>query len=1063
MTVLVKWFIDNPIAANLLMIAMLAGGVAGYKSIKKEAFPRYEGNIITVSMAYPGAASSEVEQQIVVRIEEAIADLPGIFQISSMSRQGVGVVTIAVTEGFDVRELLNDVKGRVDAINTFPVSAERPVIQQQIRRPTLMWFAIYGDADRRVFKDLAYQIRDEMTLLEGVSEVRIMGLKEDEVSIEVSEENLRRYNLSFNEIANAIRQSSVNIPAGTIKSKHGDIQIQTRAQAFNYNDFADIVVRSDRDRGQLFLSDVAVINDGFSEQNVDFYMNGKPGLNMEVKMSDDPLLFEGTANARKYLEDFRKRLPDGIELKINFEAKTTLFDSRFNLLKDNALFGLLLVFLVLMLFLRPLLAFWVVAGIATTFAGAIWLLPYFDVSINMISMFAFILVLGIVVDDAIIIGESIYRHQQHGEIGRAASNSGAASVIKPVFLAVASTVIFFLPMIHVPSTYLVFTRSLFYVVFLCLTLSFVESLYILPSHLSHMRPERPARLFPFRILEKIRNWSSVHMERFVTGIYIPALRKSLQHKASTYLLFLFIFAAVVTLTIVGWIPTNPQPNIPQSFVYLTVNLPEGSSFQQTRDITQYIVDQVDVLSKDEELLKKNNGKPYLREVNRSLNGTSANLFIGFTWDEERDVSSVELVNRLRELIGPLPEAQSFSLNASQGSGAPDISLNMNMLDNSREVQQAAVKDVSQILAAYPGVFNVRNDLDSERTEVEVKLKPYAETLGITVGDVARQVRQGFYGEEIQRIPRTKEDVRVMLRYLAEERQTLDTLNHIRIRTADGREVPIDAVAEIKLVPGPSTIRRVDRKRNITITAEVAEDSDADSIVTEMMDNYLPQWEGNYPGFSLSRDGNLKEQAKFYDNFSKDFFKVFIIVMALFAIAFRSLFQPFLIMLAVPFGFVGAVLGHLCLGYNFSMFSYFGLLACSGVVVNDNLVLITRINQLRKRGSDTMQAIIQAGIDRFRPIVLTSLTTFIGLLPILFERSMQAQFLKPMVVALAFGVMFSSVVTLFLVPCGYHSGYLAKLRIISVFKHIYNKFTGNRASDYKELQTAELAQERPELR
>ncbi|WP_341939509.1 efflux RND transporter permease subunit [Marinimicrobium sp. C2-29] len=1031
MRALIKWFVANPIAANLLMLAMLVGGYSGSQLVKKETFPTYEGNVILINMAYPGAAPSEVEQQIVVRIEEAIADLPGIYQITSESREGSGSVNVQVTEGFDVRVLLNDIKGRVDAINTFPVSAERPVINQLVMRQFLMYIALYGDAERRQLKDWAYQIRDEMALLEGVSEVEITGLKNDEVSIEISEENLRRYNLSFAEVAQAIRQASINVPAGAIKSKDGDVQIQTRAQAFDYDDFARIVVRSGREGGELLLSDVAVIRDGFAEQDIDFTMNGKPGLNMEVKMSDDPLLIEGTANARQYVENFQKLLPEDVHLKINFEAKS-IFDSRFNLLKDNALSGLVLVFLILMLFLRPQLAFWVVAGIAVTFCGAIWLLPYLGVSINMLSMFAFLMVLGIVVDDAIIVGESVYRHQQRGETGQVAAFSGTNSVLKPVFLAVASTIIFFLPMIDVPSEVLIYTRSIFWVVFLCLVFSLVECMLVLPSHLSHMKPEQPSRFYPLRKLGQIRHVFSDGMERFARDRYQPALRALLARKGSTFLGFGFAFAVTVTLVATGWVAMNFFPNVPQPMVMVNVGFSDGTPFSRTQAVAEHIRQQVEVLSEDLALLEKNDGQPFIREVNRNLNGTNATVFVGLTPDEERDVSSAEVADRLRELVGPLPEAQSYSLSGAMSGDGPDITLNLTMLENRREIQQAAVDDVSKALAAYPGVFNVRSNLDSERTEVEVALKPHAQSLGISVDDVARQVRQGFYGEEIQRIPRAKEDVRVMLRYSAQERRTLDTLDNIRIRTADGREVPISAVAEVNLVPGSSTIRRVDRRRNITLTAEVEEGHDANQIATELLEQNLARWKTEYLGFNLSTDGSLRTQAQFGDNFASNFIKFFLLVLALFAIAFRSLFQPLLVMLAVPFGFVGAVLGHLIMGVEFSLFSGFGFLACSGVVVNDNLVLLERINTLKARGEDTLHAVLQAGLDRFRPIVLTSITTFVGLLPILFERSLQAQFLKPMVIALSFGVLFSTVVTLFLVPCAYYGGSRLKERMRKFF-------------------------------
>lgn len=1024
---IIKWFIGNPIAANLLMIAMLLGGYLSAGTIKKETWPTYIGNRVDISMIYPGAASSEVEQQIVVRIEEAIADLPGIFQITSESKQGYGRVSVNVIEGHDVRTLLSDIKTRVDAIDTFPTSAERLTIKQNIWRPTLMWVALYGDAERGVLKNIAFQIRDEMAMLEGVSEVQITGLKEDELSIEVTEANLRRYNLTFDEVAAAIRKASVNLPAGVVRTKDGDMQIQARAQAFSEPDFENIVIRSQRDGSQLRLADVANITDGFSERYVEYIANGKPALNLEVKISDDPLLFEGTANARAYIEDLQKELPNGVELKINLEYRE-MFDSRFELLTNNALSGLLLVFIILILFLRPQLAFWVVSGIATTFAGAIWLLPYFDVSINMLSMFAFLMVLGIVVDDAIIVGESIYRHQQKGEAGGEASYSGTLTVLMPVILAVFSTIMFFVPLMGVPSTELIYSRSIFFVVLLCLIFSLIESLLILPSHLSHMKPETPSRFYPLQQLEMIRQWFSQKMHNIAHGFYLRTLSIILSHRASSYLVFAFMFAIATTVVTAGWLSTSFFPNVPQPFVMVNIGFPEGTPFARTKTTAQHILTQATALSTDPELLEKNGGRPFIDELSRSVEGTSATIFVGLTPDEERSLSSEEVAEALRQAVGPLPEAQSYSLNSSMNGEAPDIALNLTMLHNQREIQQSAVDDVLQALSSYSGVVNARSDLDSERTEVEIELKAHAQTLGVTLADVAGQVRQGFYGEEIQRIPRAKEDVKVMLRYAAQERETLDTLDTMRILTADGRELPISAVADIKLVPGPSTIRRVDRMRNIAITADVQNGTDANAVVTAMLEKYSGDWERKYSGFNLTTDGNLKQQAQFGNNFAMNFAKVFALVFALFAIVFRSFFQPLLVMLAVPFGFVGAVIGHLIFDVDLSMFSGFGFLACAGVVVNDNLVLLERINQLKARGRSIKDAVLYAGVDRFRPIVLTSATTFIGLLPILFERSGQAQFLIPMVISLAFGVLFSSVVTLLLVPCGYYGGHEMRIRL-----------------------------------
>jgi multidrug efflux pump subunit AcrB len=1040
---IIEWFIKNPIAANLLMVGLLTGGWFGTDTIKKEVFPTSDKNFINVNMSYLGAAPSEVEQQIVIRIEEAIAGLPGIFKITSNSRQDSGSVSIEVIEGYNVKDVLSDVKARVDAINTFPPSSERPIISQLIFRNTLMWFAISGDVSRSELKKIGYQIRDEMPLLEGVSEVNIQGLRLDEVSIEISENNLRRYSLTFDEVAAAIRHSSMNVPAGAIKTQQGSIQIQTRAQAYKGQDFADIIVRSNIDGSQLFLSDIAQIKDGFTEQEIDFIIGTKPGLNFEVKMSDDPKLFKGTVNAHNYLDALKKTLPQGLTLKINNVSKD-LFDDRFNLLKDNALSGLILVFIILMLFLRPLLAIWVVVGIVTAFAGAVWLLPYFGISLNMLSMFAFLLVLGIVVDDAIIVGESIYSQQQKGVIGDDSAIIGAKSVLMPVVLAVLSTIIFFMPMVDVPIAVEPYTISIFFVVCFCLLFSLAESLLILPSHLSHMKADQPSRFVLLIKLERTRQAFSSAMERFAAGTYRSVLNKFLKRKGSTVLAFIMLFALSLSMFNAGWLKTSFFPRVPQAFIYLQVSFPEGSPYRYTTDLAEYMKKHASSLDQNPELLAKNGGKTFLTEVNTTSNGSHVDMFVGLTPAEQRSISVETVRVKLKELIGPLPEVQSYSLISSFGGNNPDIQLNLSLSSNAMSTQQQAVNDIKKMLVAYDGIENVRSNLDTGRLEVELDLKNYAQTLGITTQDISSQVRQAFYGEEVQRIPRSKEDVRVMLRFPENERGHLDTLDDMRIRTAQGEEVPLEAVANIKLVPGSSMIRRTDRIRNITITADTLEGADGHKIITQMLASYGEKWKKQYSGFELSPDGNLRAQAEFGDNFSQNFLFAFIIAFSLFAIAFKSIFEPMLILIAVPFGFMGAIFGHIiwsaAMGthYDISMMSFFGFLACSGVVVNDNLVLLQRINYLRARGDTAFESVLNAGTDRFRPIVLTSLTTFAGLLPILFERSTQAQFLIPMVISLAFGVLFASVVTLVMIPCAYLGGHSAGQRIKRLTRWTVNK-------------------------
>ncbi len=926
-----------------------------------------------------------------------------------------------MTEGHDVKEVLNEIKTRVDAIITFPASSERPIIQRQMLRDTLMWFNLSGDADMTTLKDIAYRARDEMPLLTGISEVRVIGMYIDEMAIEISENNLRRFNLTFDDVADAIRKSSVSIPAGTIKSTLGNVQIQTREQAYSGDDFADIVVRSFSDGSQLLLQDIANVDDGYTEQNLQFTLNNKTALNFEVKISDDPDLINGTINARVYLEEMKKTLPEGLVLRIGYEGKS-IFDSRFNMLKNNAIAGLVLVFIVLMLFLRPLLAFWVVAGIATAFSGSIWLMGYYDVSLNMNSIFAFLLVLGIVVDDAIIVGESIFRRQGEHVDRKVAAAEGTVSVLMPVSLAVISTIIFFLPILDVPDAVRSSVLPIFLVVLFCLMLSLVESLFILPSHLSHMKPEQPSRYMLLRKLSEVRMLFSQGMQNFASDTYLPILKRALQRPVSAILFFIFLFLTTLSLLVSGWVGSSFFPSIPQPYINVNVTFPEGSPYKFTTDLVEHMKTQAEAIKNDRELLASNEGRQFIFEINTTANSNSAGMFVGLTAVEKRSISTEEVTKRLREMIGPIPEAKSYSLDFSFGDNSPDVQLDLRLTSNLSLIQQNAVADIQKVLSAYPGVSNVRSDLDTGRLEVEISLKPYAETLGLSMSDIATQMRQAFYGEEIQRIPRSKEDVKVMLRYSASERSTLDTLDTMRIRTDDHTEVPLTSIANIELVPGASTINRTDRYRNITITADVVNGEDPTRIVRQMLETYTEQWQRQYAGFNLSAAGKLRTQQQFGDNFNQNFLLAFLVAFAFFAIAFKSLFEPFLVLLAVPFGFMGAIIGHMLLGYPISLMSFMGFLACSGVVVNDNLVLLDRVRQLRDEGADLMEALTNAGADRFRPIVLTSLTTFVGLLPVLFEQSTQAAFLIPMAISLSFGVLFSSGITLIMVPCAYLSGH-----------------------------------------
>lgn len=1018
---LVQWFVENPIAANLLMVLILLGGWFSAGKLNKEVFPTVTSKFVEVSMAYPGAGPREVEELINMRIEEVIADIDGIEEITSEARQGSGRVTVEVMEGYDPDQVLNEIKSRVDAINTFPGDAERPVSRRFIGRSPLMSLALYGDVDEAALKETGRRLRNELSLLPGISKVDLNGARLYEMGIEVSEVTLRRHNLSFEQVAQAIRQSSLNLPAGTIKTDDGDVQVQTRSQAYAAEDFGSIVVLSKPDGSRLHLRDIAEINDGFEESDVLARFNGKPAVFLELSVSERPNVLEATEVVKDYIAQTNDTLPPGIQLDV-WRDWSKLFNSRLTLLLENAFGGLLLVFTVLMLFLRPLLAMWVCVGIAIAFIGALWLLPQFGVSINMISLFAFLLVLGIVVDDAIIIGESIYSRQQEGMQGMLSATAGAKAVSTPVFFAVASSIIFFAPMLAVPGRMGTISYPIPVVVMLCLAFSLIESLLILPSHLSHMKPERESRFPALRKLSAWRHRFSDGMETFATTCYLPLLKRALGRSGATIAGFVVAFVLSLAVFIGGWLKVSFMPQVPSDFVDARVVLPEGTPFSETLRVLDKVEGAARAMRNDPQLLKANDGSgEFIDNIQTWAYGTTARVVLALKDAEQRDVSSPLVSRRWRELIGDLPEAEEYRIDFTINARDEAIRLNLSIASNNLQDQKRAAEAVTSALVQYPGVYDIKDSLQAERTEVELKLKPYAETLGVTLADIARQVRQGFYGEEVQRIPRASEDVRVMVRYSQAERRRLDQLDEMRIRTAEGVEIPLIEVAEVELVPGYTTINRRDRKRNITVTAEMPQGADAAGVVADLMQRNLQEWQRQFPGFGLEVGGEMQDQADFMDSVRKNFVLTVLVIYGLMAVAFRSYWQPVLILTAIPFGFMGAVIGHLVMGREVSMLSMLGFIACAGVVVNDNLVLLDRINTLRRHGRRALDAIIQAGRDRFRPIVLTSITTFVGLMPIMAEQSVQARFLIPMVISLGFGVLFATGVTLLLVPSLYLLG------------------------------------------
>ena len=1012
-----RWFIDNPIAANLLMLLLIIGGLTGIPTLNKQFFPDVEVGEVSITLAYPGAGPAEVEEQICRRIEEAIHDLSGIKEIRSSAAQGLATVSVKARPGYDTQRLSADIKTRIDAIDTFPLDARRPSVVALNFRHRMAVVTLSGEIGERALKELGEALRDDLSAQPWVSVVELSKPRPYAVVIEVSEYDLRRYGLSFAALVEAIRGASLNLPAGAIEASGGDIRLQTRGQAYSRAEFENIALLTRRDGARVLLGDVARVIDGFADRDLRTRFNRRAAHNLTVFVTQDPNVLRTSEVVNEWVTAQRAQLPPGVSLSIWQDAARP-FRGRVETLLKNAGGGLILVFGVLVLFLRPRLALWVCAGIAVAFLGGLFVLQYTPISLNMISLFAFLLILGIVVDDAIIVGEAIHARHSAGETGLRGACQGVSSVVKPVMYAVISTMIFFVPIFFMPGDLVRAAAGIPVVALLVLAFSLLESLLILPAHLAHMPPQRPARWAVLRRMESLRQRVADGMLRLARHGYRPLLARAL--RAYPLVAALFFFALMTSLGLYGggWLRTAFFPSVNADYVQLRIALPQGGPFADTLAV----LERVEVAA--EQLRARYNADPahtrhgpaigaiYSRGEDQALSVTLETL--------ADSVDSGALARRWEALIGALPESRSVHIDYTINQLGKPISLILTA-DTLRELQAVSAQ-LRASLERYPGVYNVRDTLESPRDDIVLSLKPAAENLSVTLADLARQVRQAFHGAEVQRIPRRREDVRVMVRYPRAERRSVEALSHLRIRTPDGAQVPFDTLAEVRFEPGYQRIERLNRQRMLEVTADMSAGASAPrEVVSDILREHLPRWQRDYPSLSVSLDGELREESAFRAALLKYMVLSMLVIYALMAIPFRSYWQPLLVLTAVPFGIMGAIFGHLITAWQVSLFSLLGVIACAGVVVNDNLVLIDRINRLRAAGCPLMEGLLQGAEDRFRPIILTSLTTFIGLLPIMSETSVQAQFLIPMATSLAFGVVFATAVTLFLVPCLYLFG------------------------------------------
>lgn len=1012
---LISWWAHNPVAANLLMVGIVLAGMLGFVAMEREAFPIFKPSRIEIDVVWPGTAPQEVEEQIVIRIEERLNNLDNVYRIVSTASENLAHIEVTTYAGVDINEFLNDVKNVVDSVNSLPRDSEKPQVRRTVYRNEMIRIAVHSDnLSERELTRLAEDLRDEAATLPYVSIVDLFGVRREEVSIELSELAMRRYGLSFDQVATAIRGNSVNLSSGRVRTDTGDVLLRARNLADSEQDFAEIIIRQSADGGTVRVRDVATVDDGFEEEEILATLNGQPAVLIQMQDTENMQVVKASTAVRAWMEERQATLPEGVYLTMWFDT-ADIYNSRMDTITSSAILGLFLVFLVLIVSLRPMVALWVTAGISVAFLGTFALLPANDVSLNVMSTFAFLLVLGIIVDDAIVVGESIhhYSHQTGG--GTDSAVAGAFAVSKPVIFAVLTTIIAFAPWFFVSLDEAQVTRQFSIVISLALVISLVEAFLILPAHLRHLKPRlklSPLMKHQKRVEEGIVN--------FANTTYRGALQKAMQHRYLTASVFVTGFVISLGLFNSGWVKFAFFPEIQSEQIYIQAFLPAGTPYSRSLAILDQLqVAERKLIEEVNERAEMGTGTGELIEgwYTRSRRD-SVIAIIRLSPTEVRDMSAKEAAIRLRELVGDIPDADQIQLSYTLDNRNPSVTYVLRHRD--LDVLQEASKALKSQLYDYEGTFFVRDNLQGESDELHMKLLPGAQKLGISLADVSRQVRQAYFGEEVQRLPRENGDVKVMVKYPKALRQSLNSLGNFRVRTEDGRQVPLLSVVEVEVAAGVQRIQRQDGERMIQITANMARELMSD-ISNDMADNFLPVFQQDYPGLVVLKGGEEESEEFFLQEIMSLYTVALFAMYALIAIAFRSYWLPLLIMTAIPFGFMGAVYGHLFFGVSMAMFSYFGIGAATGVVVNDNLVLVDYIGRLREEGKGAVEAVVDAGAHRFRPILLTTVTTFIGLMPIMLERSIDAEFLKPAVLALAFGVLFALFVTLFMVPALYCIG------------------------------------------
>ncbi|ALO47502.1 efflux RND transporter permease subunit [Pseudohongiella spirulinae] len=1041
---IIAWFVKNPVAANLLMMFFIVAGITAFMNTRQEEFPSIETGTIQINVPYRGASPDEAEQAICIVLEEALRNIENVERITSTAREGACAATLQMTSEADINRSLNEVKSAVDGIVNFPADIERPIVASFSVVGTVMSLALSADTDEETLKRLADEVRLDLLDLPEVSRVEVSYVRPREISIEVPELLLRQYGLTLNEVATAIDRNAMDMPAGTLRTPGGDVLLRSKGRMRSGEEYEDIIIRTNTDGSRLRLGDIATVRDDFEEGYLRARVDGRRAVTIDVfRVGDEDIIASADAT-RAYAERKARTLPEGVQLEVLTDDARALRE-RVSTVSSNAYSGFLLVLAVLALFLRFKLAIWVAAGIPIAIFGALAIFPYFDITISSITIMAFILVLGIIVDDAIVVGERIFVYEQTGIDREEAAIKGTYEVSVPVIFGVATTIAAFLPLLLLDGPMGGFFNVIGGVVILCLLASVVESQLILPGHLAH----RKTTGYLFEGSRFVNTWHHFQgrlasgLEYFASHVYQPALRKCLHHRYSTWAAATAVIIITVGLLASGRVVFQFFPAVEGDRIYASLQMPEGVAVDLTEQALAKIEGAAQQLrvELDQELAERiaagtangqvttvvdktlttlgariNRGGPPTGRGNAGGSHIAEVVLILNSYKDRGEISANEIRDRWREKVGVIPDALELSFVSDSFSAGEALSFRME--GRSEQNLRLATAELREALARYPGVLDITDSFREGKQEVQISLLDAGIQLGFTLEEVSRQVRQAFFGVEAQRIQRDTDEIRVMVRYPQDERQSLGNLENLMLRTPAGGEVPLASVADLQLGNAYSTINRQNGRRVITVNADVNRAVSAPEEVTrEIVAQFRDSWSAQYD-IDLVLSGEGEQRARSLGELFSSYPLALLIMFALLAIPLKSYAQPLIIMSVIPFGAIGAIVGHYIMGQELVFFSLIGIVALGGVVVNASLVLVVYINSEVKAGHSLVEAVSSAGVARFRPVFLTSVTTFIGLVPLMFTPSPATFFIIPMAVSLAFGVLFATVITLFLVPSLY---------------------------------------------